>query len=75
MPPTTEFETPMKRKLTALAIAALTLAGSLLVPIPARASLGIIWFFVYCKREQVQKFEPLTGETFTREAWVCNYPD
>jgi hypothetical protein len=37
--------------------------------------LGIIWFFVYCKREQVQKFEPLTGETFTREAWVCNYPD
>jgi hypothetical protein len=65
----------MKRKLTALTVAALTLTVSVLAPISARADLGVIWFFVYCKREQVQKFEPLTGDTFTREAWVCHYPD
>jgi len=65
----------MKKNLAALAIATLAFTASVLVPIPARADLGVIWFFVYCKREQVQKFEPLTGDTFTREAWVCHYPD
>jgi hypothetical protein len=56
-------------------MASLMLAGLLLMPTPARAGWRVIRCSVYCKREQVQKFEPLTGETFTREAWVCNYPD
>lgn len=66
--------TQMTRRLTALAMAAMALASALLVPAPARAGWGVILFFVYCKREQVQKFEPFTGETFTREAWVCDWP-
>jgi fucose permease len=64
----------MPKRLIALALVAMALGSALLVPAPARADVGIIFFFVYCSRQEVTRFEPSTGETFTRQAWVCDWP-